>query len=146
MNSNLNFVSSNIRRLRKSRRWTQEELAKRAHISRIALIHIENGKALPTLETLSSLSQVFGVSLPSLLYQPRSEGAEGSHVDLTNVTSFTGNHVTEEIDSIVHSLRDCSLKQVLAIRRVIDSIISGFTHESLNAPSPALLAAQRADS
>lgn len=66
MKDKLQNIRRNVRSLRKVRCWTQEELANRAGISRIALIHIESGKALPTLETLASLSGQLDVSLEEL--------------------------------------------------------------------------------
>jgi putative transcriptional regulator len=66
MKEKLQNIGRNIRNLRKIRRWTQEELANRAGISRIALIHIESNKALPTLETLASLSSQLDVTLEEL--------------------------------------------------------------------------------
>jgi transcriptional regulator with XRE-family HTH domain len=61
------FVGLNVKRFRKQKHWTQEETAKREDISRIALIHIESGRAIPTLETISNLCRVLEVSLPSKL-------------------------------------------------------------------------------
>lgn len=69
MKEKLQNIGRNVRSLRKVRRWTQEELANRAGISRIALIHIESGKALPTLETLASLSGQLDVKLEELFAQ-----------------------------------------------------------------------------
>lgn len=71
MKPNLTYIGLNVRQLRKDRKWTQDEASKKAGISRIALIHIESGKAVPTIETLSLLAGIYEVSLTSLLEQNR---------------------------------------------------------------------------
>jgi transcriptional regulator with XRE-family HTH domain len=57
-----------IRDLRTHRvdRWTQEELAQRAHISVSFLSMIERGERIPHVETLSEIASALGVSLSEL--------------------------------------------------------------------------------
>ncbi len=49
-------------------RWTQEQLAERAHISVSFLSMIERGERMPHVETLAALSQALGVSLSELFH------------------------------------------------------------------------------
>jgi len=62
------IVGKNIRKIRLSRRLTQEELAEKIdmHASYIGLI--ERGLRSPSLETLSKIADIFDVSEASLLY------------------------------------------------------------------------------
>lgn len=57
-----------IRDLRTQRpeRWTQEDLAERAHISVSFLSMIERGERMPHVETLAAISQALEVSLSEL--------------------------------------------------------------------------------
>lgn len=125
MNSNLTYIGANIRRFRKSRKWTQEEMAKRANISRIALIHIESSKALPTLDTLSALAGVLEIPITSLMAkpitsEPTGTDAQGESPDLTHAVEF-------ELTHIVDSLKACTFSQIVAVRRIIDSVLLGFS-------------------
>jgi len=55
-----------VKELRERRKWTQEELAKRAGLRRGAIIELERG-ANPRLDTLAKLAQAFGVKVTALL-------------------------------------------------------------------------------
>lgn len=125
MNANLAYIGHNVRQLRKARKWTQDESARKAGISRIALIHIESGKAVPTIETLSALAAVYEVPLTSLLVKGNGErgdkedGAEGEAHEPVDAFDY-------EIGQILRALKGCSLSEVLAIRKVVESIMTGF--------------------
>lgn len=50
-----------IRETRKERGFTQEELAKRAHVSRATIIGLENGSiTVTTTETLTKIANALG--------------------------------------------------------------------------------------
>ena len=72
-------IGSRIRALRTqtSNRWTQEELAERAHISVSFLSMIERGERVPHLETLDALAAGLGVSLAELFLDQLGADAEG---------------------------------------------------------------------
>jgi transcriptional regulator with XRE-family HTH domain len=53
--------------LRKEAGLSQEELAKRSHITRQHLQRLENGTANPTLETLLNLAKATGRNLSELI-------------------------------------------------------------------------------
>ena len=50
---------------------TQEELAQRVFVTRQAVSRWESGETTPNVETLKRLSQVFDVSINTLLGSPR---------------------------------------------------------------------------
>ena len=52
-----------VRRIRKGQGWSQERTAAEAGIDRVTLIHIENGKSSPTVETLQKLAVALGVEV-----------------------------------------------------------------------------------
>jgi transcriptional regulator with XRE-family HTH domain len=53
-------------RTHRAERWTQEELAQRAHISVSFLSMIERGERIPHVETLAELAAALGVTLSEL--------------------------------------------------------------------------------
>jgi transcriptional regulator with XRE-family HTH domain len=57
---------SHVRRLRRERGLTQENLAERANLSSDAIRRIERGRMSPTLKTLRQLCHGLGISLSAL--------------------------------------------------------------------------------
>lgn len=64
-------LSEKIVRLRKSRSMTQEEMAERCAVTRQSISKWEADIALPETEKLLMLSEIFGVSLDTLLRDER---------------------------------------------------------------------------
>jgi transcriptional regulator with XRE-family HTH domain len=62
------MLAKNLKRLRKQKKLSQEKLARLVDISYNTISKIEAGKAKnPTFETLSKLSDVFGISIDELV-------------------------------------------------------------------------------
>jgi transcriptional regulator with XRE-family HTH domain len=59
-------LARNVRRLRKLKGWSQDELAGRLKIKQTAVSLIENKRANPTLETLEDLATCLGVKFVEL--------------------------------------------------------------------------------
>lgn len=59
-------LARNVRRLRKLKGWSQDELAGRLKIKQTAVSLIENKRANPTLETLEDLAACLGVRFVDL--------------------------------------------------------------------------------
>lgn len=66
-------VSQNLIRLRKENNLTQAELAKLINYSDKAISRWETGEVVPDLETIYSLSEVFGVPVSEIIEEPRAE-------------------------------------------------------------------------
>lgn len=64
-------IARNLKRLRRQRRLTQEELADQLHVTRQAVSNWERNQNLPELEVLLSAAEILGVSVDELLYGPR---------------------------------------------------------------------------
>lgn len=62
-----NNISVNIRLLRKENNISQEELAKKIHITPQAISKWETGKSLPDSLTLKLLSEIFNISIDELM-------------------------------------------------------------------------------
>lgn len=56
------LVGDNCARLRKSKGWTQEELAEHSGLSQQYLSELERGKRNPTIETIHEMAQALRVS------------------------------------------------------------------------------------
>ena len=60
-----------ILELRKKKGLSQDELAEKLYVTRQAVSRWENGDTIPNTETLKSLSNLFNVSINTLLGSPR---------------------------------------------------------------------------
>jgi XRE family transcriptional regulator, regulator of sulfur utilization len=60
-------VAGNLRRLRRERSWSLEELSNRAGVSRAMLSQVETGKTTPTIAVLWKIATGFGVQFAELL-------------------------------------------------------------------------------
>ena len=60
-------ISQIIKENRKMKNLSQEELAKKMHISRQSISKWETGKSLPTTDQIILLSEIFDCSLDTLL-------------------------------------------------------------------------------
>ena len=61
---------------RQSRRWTLDQLAEAAGVSRRALVNVEQGSANPSVGTLLRISDALGVGLPALVEPPTSRSVK----------------------------------------------------------------------
>jgi transcriptional regulator with XRE-family HTH domain len=62
-------IGERVKRERMSRRWTLDELAWAAGLSRRMVVNVEQGLANPSVGTLLRISDALGVGLPSLVEQ-----------------------------------------------------------------------------
>lgn len=62
-----NTLGRNLRRLRKTNRLTQEQLAKKLNITRQTLSNYETGKRLPDIYGLITVADIFGVSVDEII-------------------------------------------------------------------------------
>ncbi len=60
-------LAANVRRIRKSKGWSQEKLAEMADLDRTYISGIERGLRNPTVEVLQRLAESLGVPAPDLL-------------------------------------------------------------------------------
>lgn len=64
----MNMVSDSIKKLRKEKKLTQDQLAEQLHVTRQAVSNWEIGKTQPDVETLTQLAKIFGVSVERIIY------------------------------------------------------------------------------
>jgi transcriptional regulator with XRE-family HTH domain len=63
-------IGERVRKERRSRRWTLDQLAEAAGVSRRLVVNVEQGAANPSVGTLLRLSAALGVALPALVEPP----------------------------------------------------------------------------
>lgn len=71
-----------LQELRKQRMMTQRDVSVRANITVTTLSRIENGKVKPSLATIHSLADVFGLS-PQEMRQVIASGQPPSQIDMS---------------------------------------------------------------
>ncbi|QWC84463.1 XRE family transcriptional regulator [Nocardioidaceae bacterium] len=63
-------IGGRVKQERQDRKWTLDQLADAAGMSRRAVINVEQGAANPSVGTLLRISDALGVGLPSLVAPP----------------------------------------------------------------------------
>ena len=66
-------IGDRVKVERQSRRWTLDQLAEVAGVSRRALVNVEQGFANPSVGTLLRISDALGVGLPALVELPATQ-------------------------------------------------------------------------
>jgi transcriptional regulator with XRE-family HTH domain len=64
-------IGVRVRQERQSRRWTLDQLAEAAAVSRRMVVNVEQGAANPSVGTLLRISDALGVGLPALVEPPQ---------------------------------------------------------------------------
>jgi transcriptional regulator with XRE-family HTH domain len=72
------LIGARVRLQRQARRWTLDQLAEVAGVSRRMLVNVEQGAANPSVGTLLRISDALGIGLPALV-----EPAPGGSVRVT---------------------------------------------------------------
>lgn len=97
------MLKERIKELRKRKKWTQAELAKRINVSQQTVASWEVGRAEPNSEFLIILANLFDVTLDYLL-----NGADNSNIPATNkhietIAAHIDDDVTDDqIDDILN--------------------------------------------
>jgi DNA-binding XRE family transcriptional regulator len=63
-------IGQRVRQERQSRRWTLDQLAGAAGVSRRMVVNVEQGAANPSVGTLLRIGDALGVGLPALVAPP----------------------------------------------------------------------------
>lgn len=61
-------INERIKKIRKTRHMTQEELAKRLGKTSSMVTHMESGKTIPTTESIIEMCKIFNVSADYMLF------------------------------------------------------------------------------
>src|SRR5215204_4192347 len=64
-------IGVRVKHERQARRWTLDQLASAAGVSRRMVVNVEQGAANPSVGTLLRISDALGLGLPSLVEPPK---------------------------------------------------------------------------
>jgi transcriptional regulator with XRE-family HTH domain len=103
------YLPSNIRLLRKQKKWSQGELAEKIGLNRGNIASYENGTAEPKICNLLKMAHLFGVNLLTLIQKDLNE-ANHQHL-FANLTARPemGHYLdrAEELQSVIDGLNIC---------------------------------------
>lgn len=102
-------LSDNIRNLRQRKNLKQEELAKKAGISRLMLGKYERGQASPSAETLQKLAVILGVSTDNLLDN--------------NNTETSHDFKDKELTNYFKEIDEMSEEEKAHVKYILDAVI-----------------------
>lgn len=94
-------LGQRIKRMRKARKLSQEQLAEYAEISTVHMSHIETGKTKLSLPVIVKIADALDVRVDALLYDTPREGASIA------------------VDEIAAVLSDCSAAQARIIADIV---------------------------
>lgn len=83
--------------IRKKRNLSQDEMAEKLLVTRQAVSRWENGETIPNTETLKIISKTFGISINTLLGQPRNTTCQVCGSPLDN-----DENLSQELDGTVN--------------------------------------------
>lgn len=118
--------SDTIRRYRKERGWTLQELSQRVGLSVAQLSKLETGKSEPSVESLRKLASVYGVAVSAL--------AQDGREKLTPVRKGGGFVVQSGEDGRV-TVRYLTIRRD-AKMQPIEAVLPGRSKLSLGQPAP----------
>lgn len=107
------FLDQNIRFLRRSLGWSQEELGTRIGLNRGNIASYENGTAEPKIGNLFKLADLFGVSIMDITQRNLSGEAENAATEAIIDCDGSPNHWAyyrqhaQEIQSVMRGLHTC---------------------------------------
>jgi DNA-binding XRE family transcriptional regulator/SOS-response transcriptional repressor LexA len=78
----MNYLNQNIKHLRKLKQWTQDDLAQKLDLKRAVIGSYEEGRAVPKIPVMQTISKLFCISLDDLINKNLAE-APSSEIDLS---------------------------------------------------------------
>jgi len=72
-------IGDRVRQERQSRRWTLDQLAEAAGVSRRMIVNVEQGTANLSVGTLLRISDALGIGLPALVGPPQTKPVKVTH-------------------------------------------------------------------
>lgn len=102
-------IGERIIQLRKQQNLSQEELAKKAEVSRTIIGNYERNTNTPSIEVLIKLARVFNVSLDYLIGEGELSSLDKDFLkrieDIEKLDSNTKNHLFFLIDNVIQNFK-----------------------------------------
>lgn len=103
------YLPSNIRLLRKQKKWSQGELAEKIGLNRGNIASYENGTAEPKICNLLKMAHLFGVNLLTLIQKDLNEANHQHLFAKAAITPEMRQYLdrAEELQSLIDGLNIC---------------------------------------
>ncbi len=98
-------LGENIRKYRKAKGYTLEQLAELLDVSTTFIGQIERAKGIPSLETLVKIANTLEVSADTLLFGILNEKASDAHF-IGQVSELTKNFSSKEKELLLENIKN----------------------------------------
>ncbi|MCL6584990.1 MAG: helix-turn-helix transcriptional regulator [Anoxybacillus sp.] len=129
-------LADHLKYLRKQQNWTQEDVAQKLNMSRSQISKWETGETLPDLQSLEKLSDLYGVSIDSLVGRRPSKQQLLREVNRLYATDKVDETMLDIIDYLkqhpdmeqaLHSLAKLPAKKRKHIESAVIAVLKEFT-------------------
>lgn len=100
---NYELLGKEIRKQRKAKKYTLEQLAEKLDVSTTFIGQIERAKGIPSLETLVKIANVLEVSVDSLLFGDLNNKSGNNHF-MKKVEDLTENFTPKERELLLKNI------------------------------------------
>ncbi|MBQ3115235.1 MAG: helix-turn-helix transcriptional regulator [Clostridia bacterium] len=100
---NYELLGKNIRKQRKAKQYTLEQLAEKLDVSTTFVGQIERAKGIPSLDTLVKIANVLEISTDSLLFGDLNSKS-GSSYFVKKVAELTDNFTSNEKELLIKNI------------------------------------------
>ncbi len=109
---NYELLGSQIRKQRKLKKYTLEQLAEKLEVSTTFIGQIERGKGVPSLETLVKIANALEISVDGLLFGDLNEKAGDAHF-VKQILKLTSDFSQAEKELLLKNIEIlCEIKKV----------------------------------
>lgn len=107
------YFGANLERMRKAKKWTQEELADKLDLHNSYIGLMERGERIPSLFTVEDAAKVFGVPVATMIAAPDAKDTK----DLSRifVREFANNANIEHVEKCI-AIMDVVIPEYMAKR------------------------------
>ena len=100
---NYKLLGEHIRKQRKEKKYTLEQLAEKLDVSTTFIGQIERAKGIPSLETLVNIANVLEISTDSLLFGDLNTESGNNHF-VKKVTELTETFTSKEKELLLKNI------------------------------------------
>lgn len=125
---NMNIISRYLQFLRKSRCYTQDDLAKRLNVSRQAVSKWETGSTIPDIEILLKISKLYNLTINDIL-EPKI--LPQRIIDFEQISAIPEKELKETLDQFdTNSLAIALMGASLEVNNLFEKILPGIDFET----------------
>lgn len=117
-------LGKNIKSLRKDKKYSQLELASILGVSQTSVAHYEAGTRQPTIDTLKQLSQLFNITIDSLVGHSIKEESKVVILSEKKLVDSLVTYLTEKNEKSFMEVIDSSVYSTYAMNTMIDDVLA----------------------